>query len=69
MLPDPFIDRDVTRQSVVAFLGVLERHLLGPCSAKGLEAMPLCFAVGPGCVGLCADVFQAKGFAGLGQAA
>ncbi len=44
MLSEPVIDREVSRQLVVAFLGVLEGHRIGPFLAEGLingSAFPL----------------------------
>ncbi len=66
MLPEPVIDREVTRQPVVAFLGVLEGHRIGPFLAEGLDKA-LGLSVGAGRVWPGADVLEAKGFAGLGR--
>ena len=68
MLPDAVIDREVTRQPVVAFLGVLESHRIGPFLAEGLDKS-LGLSVGAGRVRPGADVLEAKGLAGLGKAA
>ena len=68
MLPEPVIDREVSRQPVVAFLGVLEGHRIGPFLTEGLDE-PLGLSVGAGRVRPGADVLEAKGFAGLGKAA
>ena len=68
MLPEPVIDREVTRQPVVAFLGVLEGHRIGPFLTEGLDE-PLGLSVGTGRVRPGADVLEAKGFAGLGKVA
>jgi len=68
VLPEPVIDREVTRQPVVAFLGVLEGHRIGPFLTEGLNK-PLGLAVGAGRVRPGADVLEAKRFAGLGKAA
>jgi len=68
VLPQPVIDREVTRQPVVALLGVLKGHRIGPFLAKGLDE-PFGLAVGTGCVRPGADVLEAKGFAGLAKAA
>jgi len=37
VLPEPVLDREVTRQPVVAFPGVLEGHRIGPFLAEGLD--------------------------------
>ncbi len=68
MLPEPVTARKVSRQPVVAFLGVLEGHRIGPFLTKGLDKA-LGFSVGAGRVRPGADVLEAKGFAGLGKAA
>ncbi len=68
MFPEPAIDRQVTGQPTVAFLGVLERHPVGPFPAEGLNES-LGFAVGAGRVGPGADVLEAQGLASLGKAA
>ena len=68
MLSEPVIDREVTRQPVVAFPRVLEGHRIGPFLAEGLDE-PFGVAVGAGRVRPGADVLEAKGFAGLGKAA
>lgn len=68
MLPEPVIDREVTRQPVVAFLGVLEGHRIGPFIAEGLDKA-FGLAVGARRIRPGADVLEAKGAAGLGKAA
>ena len=66
--PASIIDRQITRQPVVAFLGVLEGHRIGPFLTEGLDKA-LGLSVGAGRVRPGADVLKAKGFAGLGKAA
>ncbi len=68
MLPEPVIHREVTRQPVVAFLGVLKGHRISPFLTEGLDEQ-LGLAVGAGRVRPGADVLEANGFAGLGKAA
>ena len=68
MLPEPVIDRQVAGQPTVAFLGVLERHPVGPFPAEGLNES-LGLAISPGGVGPCADVLEAQSLAGLCKAA
>ncbi len=68
MLHEPIIDREVSRQPLVAFLGVLEGHHKGPFLTEGLDKV-LGFSVGAGRVRPGADVLEAKCFAGLGKAA
>jgi hypothetical protein len=46
VLPETVIDRQVARQPLVAFLRVLERHSVGPFTAKGLDE-PFGLAIGP----------------------
>ncbi len=67
MLPEPVIDREVSRQPVVAFLGVLEGHRVGPFLTEGLDKA-LGLPVGVCRVRPGADVLEAKGFAGLSNA-
>lgn len=66
MLPDPVIDRQVTRQPGVSLLGVLERHRIGPFLAEGLDE-PLRLAIGAWRVEPGADVLEVKGPASLGK--
>ncbi len=47
MLRESVIDRQVTRQPMVAFLRVLEGHSVGPFPAEGLNE-PIGLAIGPG---------------------
>ena len=47
MLPEPVIDGQVAGQPVVPFLGVLERHGVGPLAAERLDES-LRLAVGSG---------------------
>jgi hypothetical protein len=68
VFPEPVIDRQVTGQPTVTFLGVLERNPVGPFPAKGLNES-LGFAVGAGRVGPGADVLEAQCLASLGEAA
>ncbi len=68
MLPESVIDRPVGGQPLVAFLGFLERHSVGPFPAEGLDE-PLGFAVGSRGVGPGADVLEAQGLARFGKAA
>jgi len=68
VLPDPVIDRQITRQPGVSLLGVLERHRIGPFLTGGLDE-PLGLAVGAWRVGPGADVLEAKRPAGLGKTA
>jgi len=59
VLPDPVIDREVTRQQVVAFLGVLEGHHIGPFLKEGLDKA-LGLSVGAGRIRLGADVLRPR---------
>jgi hypothetical protein len=65
VLSESVIDREVTGQRVVAFLGILERQSIGPFLTESLDE-PLGLAVGAWCVRHVADVVDGKGFAGLG---
>ncbi len=67
MFPEPVIDREVTRQPVVAFLGVLEGHPIGPFLTEGLDKA-LSLSLGAWRVGPGADVLEAQGLASLGEA-
>jgi hypothetical protein len=49
VLPEPVIDREVSRQPVVAFPGILESDRIGPYLAKGLD-QSLGLSVGAGLV-------------------
>jgi len=66
VLPDPVIDRQVTRQPSVPLLGVLERHGIGPFLAEGLNE-PLGLAVGARRVRPGADVLELEDAASLGK--
>jgi hypothetical protein len=50
VFPEQVIDRQVAGQPTVSFLGVLERHPVGPFPVEGLNES-LGFAVGSGPVG------------------
>ena len=66
MLPQTVIDRQVSRQSGVSLLGVLERYGVGPFLAEGLNE-PFGLAVGPWRVGPGADVLELEDAAGFSQ--
>ncbi len=67
MLPEPVIDREVSRQPVVAFLGILKGPRIDPFLTEGLDrARGLSVGARRGSPG--ADVLEAKGFARLGKA-
>ena len=66
MLSETVIDRQVARQSPIAFLRVLEGYRVAPLPAEGLDKA-FGLAVVAKRVGLAADVFQVKGAAGLGE--
>jgi hypothetical protein len=68
MFPEPILDRQLAGQPTVAFLGVLERHSIGPFPAEGLNKS-LGYAVGAGGVGPGPDVIEAQSLASLGKAA
>ena len=68
MLSEPVIDRQVAWQPTVAFLGVLERHSVGPFPTKGLNES-LSLPVGARGIRAGADMFEAQGPGGLGNAA
>ncbi len=68
MLPEPVIDRQVARQPTVLFLGVLERHPVGPFLTEGLDRA-LGFSVGTRRVRPGADLLEAQCLARLGKAA
>lgn len=65
MLPKPVIEREVTRQPAVAFLGVLEGHHKGQFLAERQDKA-LRTSVSAGRVKLGTDELEAKGFKGLG---
>jgi hypothetical protein len=67
VLPEPDKDHEVIRQSVVAFLGVMEVHRIPLFLTEDLD-MTLGHSVCAGSVRLGADVLGAKCLAGLGKA-